>query len=369
MRFDLKHLFLAACLAMAAGIGRAQTTPVNVTTTAVPFLQITPDARAAGMGDMGLATAPDAYGGIHNGAKTSFSDGTGAIGVDYTPWLRNILQDMYLLSASGYYRPDENEALTGSVRYFNLGDVAVSDYSGNKLLTAHPREYSFDLGYSRKLSSRLGIGLTARYIRSDLGSGNVGGEQYKPGTAVAADVSLYYNGLNREGQGWTAGAVLSNLGSKISYTNDATARDFLPAGLGAGVAYTGVVDEDNRWTLGVEANKLLVPATPSDSAGLAGYHTMDVMTSWGKSFSNSAYKFSAGGEYGFKGRFFLRAGYTAETKPAGDLRYFTAGAGLRYSALGLDFSYLAPSGSGVTQNPLSNTFRLGFSFRFGDRER
>lgn len=188
---------------------------------------------------------------------------------------------MYLLSAAGYHQLDGNQALTASLRYFNLGDVSISDYSGNKLSTAHPREYSFDLGYSRKLSERLGLGLTARYIRSDLGQGDVGGTQYKAGTAVAADASVYYNGLDKAGQGWAAGAVLSNLGSRISYTNDATAKDFLPANLGVGVGYTGVANEDNKWTLGVEVNKGLVPAAPSDSAGLADYHAMGIVKSWG----------------------------------------------------------------------------------------
>jgi hypothetical protein len=361
------RLLLTMALLPMTLVTLAQTAPLNITTTAVPFLSISPDARSGGMGDMGVATSPDAFSGMHNAAKAPFAHDGSAIGVNYTPWLRDIVQDMYLLSAAGYHKLDDNQALTAGLRYFNLGDVSISDYSGNKLSTSHPREYSLDLGYSRKLSERLGLGLTARYIHSDLGNGSVAGTTYKAANAVAADVSLYYDGRTHEGasgegQGWSGGLVLSNLGSKVSYSNDATAKDYLPANLGLGLAYTGVADEDNRWTLGAEANKLLVPMASSDSAGLADYHNMGIAKSWGKSFSNSAYKFALGGEYGYKGLFFLRAGYTWETQQAGDLRYFTAGAGFRYSTMGIDFSYLAPSGNGVTRNPLSNTFRLGLVF-------
>ncbi len=367
-------LFLAVVFEMASLSGRGQTTPINITTTAVPFLSISPDARSAGMGDMGMATAPDAWSGLHNGAKIPFAQAPTAIGVSYTPWLRDIVDNMYLLGAAGYHRLDENQALSASIRYFNLGDVPISDYSGNKLSVSHPREYSFDIGYSRKLSERLGIGLTARYIYSDLGAGDMSGTLYKAGTAVAGDVSLYYDGRSGgggsaglEGQGWTAGLVLSNLGSRISYTDDATARNFLPANMGIGVAYTGVANEDNRWTLSGEGNKLLVPELPGDSAGLADYHSMSILNSWGKSFNNAAYRFSIGGEYSYKELFFLRLGYSAQTREAGDEHYFTAGAGLKISTMGIDFSYLAPSGNGVTRNPLSNTFRLGLLFTFKDR--
>jgi hypothetical protein len=367
-------LLLAAALLAGSLHSLAQTSSMNMTTTAVPFLSISPDARSGAMGDLGLATSPDAWSGLHNAAKTPFAADPGAIGINYTPWLRDITQDMYLLSAAGYHRLDDNQALSASFRYFNLGDVVISDYSGNKLTTSHPREYSFDLGYSRKLSDKLGIGLTLRYIHSDLASGDVNGTNYKAGTAFAADVSLYYDGRkravdgsNKEGQGWSGGLVLSNLGSKISYTNDATAKDFLPANLGIGVAYRGVANEDNVFTLSGEGNKLLVPEAPSDSAGQADYHMMGIPKSWGRSFNNSAYRFSIGGEYGYKELFFLRLGYTAQTQQAGNLKYVTAGLGFKWTKMGIDFSYIVPSGSGVQRNPLSNTFRLGIDFTFKNK--
>ncbi len=359
---------IVAALFLSTGFVQAQVTQSKITTTAVPFLSISPDARSGGMGDLGLATSPDAYSGSHNAAKTPFGAAPSGIGVTYTPWLRDIVQGMYLLSAAGYHQLDDNQALSASLRYFNLGDVQVSDYSGNRLSTSHPREYSIDFGYSRKLSNQWGVGLTARYIRSDLGAGAVDGTTYKAANAVAADVSLYYDGRAGSGgnayagSGWSGGLVCSNLGSPLSYSNDATDRDFLPANIGLGVAYTGVVDEDNKWMLSAEGNKLLVPAVPSDSAGMAAYHSMDVVKSWGKSFGNSAYKFSAGGEYAFKGVFFLRVGYNWETAQEGGLRYFTAGAGFCYSMAAIDFSYLAPSGNGTARNPLSSTFRLGILF-------
>ena len=372
----MKHILTPAFLLALTLNSLAQTTPMNVTTTAVPFLSISPDARSGGMGDMGLATGPDVFSGLHNAAKMPFATERGVIGINYTPWLHDIVQDMYLLSAAGYHQLDPNQALSASLRYFNLGDVTISDYSGNKVTTSHPREYSFDLGYSRKLSDQLGLGLTVRYIHSDLANGSVNGTNYKAGNAVAADVSLYYDGRSRNGgtgdasgdergSGWTAGFVLSNLGSKISYTNDATAKDFLPANIGAGAGYTGVIDEDNKFTLSGEANKPLVPLAPGDSAGQADYHTMSLTKSWTKSFNNSAYRFSAGGEYGYKNLFFVRLGYTVQTQEAGDLKYWTAGLGLKWTTMGLDLSYIVPAGNGVTRNPLSNTFRLGLSFAIG----
>jgi Type IX secretion system protein PorV len=340
---------LAALLLAVTTPAGAQTAPANMTTTAVPFLTITPDARSAGMGDMGLATTPggDGYAGLHNGAKVPFATEQSTIGVTYTPWLRDIVQDMYLLSAAGYHQLDGQQALFASLRYFSLGNVAVSDYSGNKLSTSNPREYSLDLGYSRKLSEKLGLGLTARYIYSNLGTGAAGGTPYKAAGAVGADVSLYYNGLDKNsGQGWTGGVVLSNLGSKINYTGEAGSGEDLPMNLGAGAAYTGVANEDNKWTLSGEVNKPLQ------------------MNDWGKSFSNSAYQFSAGGEYGYMNRLFLRLGYVAQTMEEGNLKYVTAGVGVKYAKMGIDFSYLAPSGNGITRSPLSNTFRLGVTFAF-----
>jgi len=186
---------------------------------------------------------------------------------------------------------------------------------------------------------------------------------------VAGDFSIFNNGLDENGQGFTWGISLSNLGGKIGYTDDANAKDFIPANLGIGGAYTWAFDETSKFTLGLEINKLLVPSVPTytgvtsvDSANLAAYHNYSVFQSWFKSFNNDAYTGSLGAEYNYNNQFFARAGYFYEPKDQGDRTFFSAGVGLKYDSFGLDFSYLAPSGNGVTRNPLSNTLRFGISF-------
>lgn len=349
---------LALLLIAGGGLLRAQGT-INMSTTAVPFLRINPDARGGGMGETGIATTPDANSSAYNLAKTPFLTARSGGAVNYTPWLRDIVQGMYLLQASGYHRFDTLQALSAGVRYFSLGDVPIQDFSGNLVQTSQPREYAFDLGYSRRLSGSLSLALAFRYIYSHLMSGAIDGTTYKAGTAVAADVSLFYNKVNNETGGFSAGLVLSNLGSRIGYTSDATNKDYLPANLGIGLAYTFVFNDQNKLLLGVDGNKLLVPASPVDSASSKQYHNYTIMNSWVKSFNNSGYGISGGAEYSYDSRVFLRAGYYWEDKDRGDLHYLTAGVGLRYNVFGLNFSYLVPSGSGVGRNPLSNTFRFG----------
>lgn len=345
---------------------KAQTDPINIVTTAVPFLRISPDARAGGMGDVGIATSPDANSSFWNVAKTPFATGKGAISATYTPWLKDIAQDVYLATLAGYYQLDEEQALSGSIRYFNLGDIQFTDFSGQPLQTYRPREFAIDFGYSRKLSDKLGVGVSLRYINSSLANGEVGGTIYKAGSAVAGDLSLYHNGLNDVGQGFTWGIALSNLGSKIGYTNNAQSKDFIPANMGIGGTYTGVFDETSKITFGVDINKLLVPAVPLDSAGLEKYRNYGVFESWFQSFSSKAYQASIGAEYGYNDQFFVRAGYFFEGKSAGNRKYATVGVGLKYETFGFNFSYLVPSGNGITRNPLSNTLRFSLVFDLGN---
>ena len=348
----------------------AQTQPINVVTTSVPFLRISPDARAGGMGDIGVATSPDANSGFWNLGKTPFAKSKTAVSATYTPWLHDIAQDVYLATLAGYHQIDEEQAISASVRYFNLGNIQFTDYSGNPLQTYRPREFAVDFGYSRKITDRLGLGVSLRYINSSLASGDVGGTIYKAGVSVAGDLSLYHNGLNEEGQGFTWGIALSNLGSKIGYTDNAQSKDFIPANLGLGVAYTGVFDEDNKITLGLDVNKLLVPQitydpNASDSANeatLIKYRNYGVFESWFRSFNTSAYQLSAGAEYTYNNQFSVRGGYFYETQAAGNRKYFTVGVGLKYNVFGLNFSYLVPSGQGISRNPLSNTLRFSLLF-------
>jgi hypothetical protein len=355
--------------------------PINVVTTAVPFLRISPDARSGGMGDVGIATIPDASSIFWNLSKIPFAKDQSALVLTYTPWLKGLdLNDVYLVSAAGYHQIDEMQAISGSVRYFSLGNIQFTVNRGNDLQTYRPREFAVDAGYSRKLSDRLGLGISLRYINSNLASGqSASGSTYKTGTAVAGDLSLFNDGS--EGgtvSGFNWGVAISNLGSKISYTNDAQEKDFIPANLGLGAAYVNVIDETSKISFGLDVNKLLVPTPPAigDSAGLVNYHNKGVVGSWFSSFGDAPggfseelkeFQVSVGGEYTYNDQFSLRLGYFYENPTKGDRQYFTVGAGLNYSVFGLNFSYLIPSGNGVNRNPLSNTLRFSILFNLGSQ--
>ena len=351
---------------------------INVVTTAVPFLRISPDARSGGMGDIGIATSADQYAGLWNGAKVAFNESKGGVGATYTPWLKDVANDVFLASLAGYYKFDDNQALHGSIRYFSLGDIQFTDALGNDLTSFRPREFGIDVGYSRRLNAKHGVGIALKYINSNLASGfNAGGTTYKTGSAVAADLSYYGNAVKASGDGWAWGAVLSNLGSKISYTDNADAKDFIPANLGIGVNYTNKFNNVNSISFGLEINKLLVPTPPTDSAGLVDYRNKSVIGSWFSSFGDAPdgfgeeikeFQVSLGAEYWYNNQFALRAGYFYENKEKGNRRYFTAGVGLKYNVFGFNFAYLVPSGSGVNRNPLSNTLRFSVLFDFGGKK-
>jgi hypothetical protein len=355
--------------------------PINVVTTAVPFLRISPDARAGGMGDIGIATSPDAGGGFWNIGKVAFNESPGGIAATYTPWLKNLVNDVYLASVSGYYKFAEDQAVNVGLRYFSLGNIQFTDGVGNSWGSGKPREFSVDLGYSRKLSEKIGLGIALRYINSDLTNGVPSGSTtYKAGNSVAGDIGFYYDGKNGDGDGFSFGATLTNLGSKISYTGNADAKDFIPANLGLGSSWTKNFNEDNKLTFGLDINKLLVPTPPldlSDPNAIADYRNKGLVASWFGSFGDAPggfkeelreFQVSAGAEFWYQNQFALRAGYFWEDKTKGNRRYFTAGLGVKYNIFGLNFSYLLPSGSGVTQNPLSNTLRFSVLFDLGGGE-
>ena len=360
----------------------AQTDSINIVSTAVPFLRISPDARAGGMGDMAIATSPDANAPFWNLAKVPFAKKRTAIAVNYTPWLKDLgLTDVYLASMAGYHKLDDQQAISSSIRFFSLGNIQLTDYSGNILNTVKPSEFSIDAGYSRLINEKLSIGVALRYINSRLVTGDVGtGVVYKAGNAVAGDVSLFYHNTNADGGGLNAGLVLSNLGSKIGYTNDSQNKDFIPANLGIGVNYTTILNESNKISFGLDINKLLVPAIPSatgvyavDSAKLSNYKSISVVSSWFKSFNDgtgllNSFQASLGAEYAYNDQFFVRAGYFYEDKSRGSRQFFSMGAGFSLDNLSINFSYLAPSGSGVNRNPLSNTIRFGIIFNLNGTE-
>ena len=360
---------------------QSQANTINVVTSAVPFLRISPDARSGGMGDVGIATLPDANSAFWNLAKTPFNTNKGGVALTYTPWLKDLgLNDVYLASAAGFYKLDELQAISGSLRYFSLGNIQFTDNSGNDLSSFRPREFAFDLGYSRKLSDKLGLGIALRYINSNLASGTINGVSYKAGSAVAGDISIFHTGIKEDGTGLNYGLTLSNLGTKISYTSDATQKDFIPANLGLGVAYTKAFDESSKITFGLDIHKLLVPTPPlvGDSAGLVAYRNKGVVSSWFGSFGDAPgggseelkeIQASLGAEFWYMNQFALRAGYFYENPLKGNRKYFTLGAGLKYNTFGLNFSYLLPSGNGVNRNPLSNTLRFSLVFDFADGEK
>jgi len=384
-----KTFKLAGLLMLLTGLNTLQaqnTDPINVVTTAVPFLRISPDARSGGMGELGVATSADANSSFYNLAKTPFAKSPYAIGLTYTPWLKDLgLNDVYLMALAGYYKLDDLSALSASVRYFSLGNITFTDYNAIDNGTFRPREFGVDLGYSRKLSDKMSLGIALRYINSNLTGGGYsnGLTTYKPGSAVAGDVSFFYTGADEAGQGWNFGVAVTNLGTKIGYTNDATQKDYIPANLAFGTNYTKVFDESNKISFGLEVAKLMVPTPPgftndpyTDSINVSNYRNKSVVNSWFSSFSDAPGGFSeelkefqiqVGTEYSYNDQFFVRLGYFYEDETKGARKYVTAGLGLKYNVFGLNFSYLVPSGQGVNRNPLSNTLRFGLILDIGGR--
>lgn len=353
---------------------------INVVTSAVPFLRISPDARSGGMGDVGIATAPDANAAFANIARTPFATSKVGIAINYTPWLRDLsVNDVFLASLAGYYQIDDQQAISLGLRYFKLGSIQFTDASGNDLQKYNPREMAIDVGYSRKLSKKNSLGIAIRYINSNLATGTFNGVNYKAGSSVAGDLHFYHHGAKENGQGLNWGLTLSNLGSKISYSSDANQKDYIPANLGLGLAYTKVFDEANKITFALDFNKLLVPTPPilggsntaaQDSALLVKYRNRSVVSSWTKSFGDGngineeiqEVNIAIGAEYWYNNQFGFRAGYFYENANKGNRKYFTVGAGVKYSVAALNFSYVFPTGSGTSRIPLSNTYRFGLVF-------
>ena len=359
----------------------AQTRSINVVTSATPFLRISPDARSGAMGELGAATTPDVNSQFYNVAKYAFANNSSGIGMTYTPWLKETgVNDVYLLSLAGYYKLDELQSISGSLRYFSLGDIQLTDDIGNPLGQAWPRETSLDIGYSRKLNEKLSLGVSLRYINSNLlGNLTLNGSNSKPGNAVSGDIGLYYNGEGDDGGGLSYGLALTNLGSRISYSSVESKMSYIPANLALGVYYTKVPNEDTKISFGFDINKLLVPTYPidGDSAQIQKYFNQSVVSSWFNSFGDAPrgfseeleeFYFSVGGEFNYKEQFSFRTGYFYEHKDKGGRQYFTVGGGFNVSNLGVNFSYIIPSGTGVNRNPLSNTMRIGLAFNFSGQD-
>ena len=343
-------------------------------TTAVPFLRISPDARSGAMGDVGIATAADANAQYWNVGKIPFSKKKYGLSVSYTPWLQDLVPDIFLAYVSGFakFGKDDNQAVSGSIRYFSLGNINYTDINQQSLGTGMPREYAMDFGYSRRLSNNLSTGISLRYIHSSLATGAAGSANINPAGAVAGDIGVYYNNTKElnddKASTFSAGAVISNLGSRISYSS--TRRDFIPTNLGLGAAYTYKADPYNKITIALDVNKLLVPGPEStkDSSGNLNYFYPDksvvsgVFSSFGDPAGLKRVNAALGAEYWYQDQFAVRGGYYYEHKENGDRRYFTVGVGVRYTIFNLNVAYLVPSGAGINRNPLSNTVRFSLLF-------
>ncbi len=360
------------------------TTPVdgrsNVISTAVPFLRISPDARSGALGDAGIAISPDANSVYWNLSKIPFATKKSGVAVTYTPWLKELVNDVFLAQVAGYTQLDELQAIGGSLRYFSLGDIEFRNSNGQFDGNFRPREWAFDAGYARKLSDNWSMAVALRYIHSSLASGTIGNQPIKPGRSVAADLSGFYTKDFENNNGaynnFSFGFAVTNIGQKISYTQSAQ-KDFIPTNLGVGAAYTIGLDEYNKVTFTLDVNKLLVPTPQYQGDTMLVYPDKSVLEGIFSSFGDAPGGFkeemhelmySVGGEYWYNDLFAVRAGYYNEHATKGNRKYFTAGVGLKYNIFGLNFSYLVPSGTGIQRNPLSNTLRFTLSFDIGANE-
>ena len=336
---------------------------------------IAPDARAAGMGDVGAATDPDVNSQYWNPAKYPFCISRAGIALNYTPWLRQLVNDIDLAYVAGYYRIGDNSALSGSLRYFSLGEVYTSDVSD---ITVRPYEMSLDAAYSMMLSETFSMGVGLRWIYSDLRYDY--SEDSKHASAFAADLSFYYNNYvmmgSRECQ-LGLGLNLSNMGSKISYYGDEESQ-FIPANLRLGASLMVPVDEYNRFSISADANKLMVPTVPKQEEDEANsdyqdrvrrqYSDVGSISGMFKSFSDAPDGFSeelkeiqwsVGAEYIYHDQFSLRAGYHHESESKGNRKYFTIGGGFRMNVFSLDVGYVI---STAKSNPLDQTLRFTLAF-------
>ncbi len=350
--------------------------PVN---TSVTSQTIAPDARSAGMGDVGAATDPDVNSQYWNPAKYPFTISRAGVALNYTPWLRQLVNDMDLAYLSGYYRIGDYSAVSGSLRYFSLGEVQTSsDASNSGDMTINPYEMSLDVAYSLMLSEHFSIGAAVRWIYSDLTYDYT--EDTSPGSAFAADISCYYqNYINigsRECQ-LGLGLNISNIGSKITFGGDDNS-EFIPTNLRLGASLMVPIDEFNRFTIAADANKLLVPTYPKQMDGEStedyqervqkDYYDISSISGIFKSFGDAPNGFSeelqevqwsVGAEYTYNDKFSLRAGYHHESENKGNRKYFTLGAGFRMSVFSLDAGYVIAT---AKSNPLDQTLRFTLAF-------
>ena len=360
---------------------------LNTITTAVPFLLISPDSRAGGMGDVGVATSPDANSLHWNPAKFAFVEDEVGFAVSYVPWLRALVPDINLSYLAGYKKLNKNEAIAMELRYFTLGDITFTDVIGNNLGQYKPSEFAIGSAYSRKLSDQFSLAISGRYIYSNLTGGqSAGGITTNAGQSIAADVAGYYRKdirIAKKDMQLALGANVSNIGNKVRYTETST-RDFIPINLRLGSALNADLDEYNKISFAFDINKLLVPTPPIYNDSIDGQidfgqdPNVSVVSGIFQSFGDAPggfseemreINFSIGTEYWYDDQFAVRAGYFNEHNTKGGRKFFTFGSGVKYNVFALDFSYLINASRAINgNNPLANTMRFTLIFDFGAME-
>ena len=354
----------------------------NPITTGVTSLNITPDARGASMGDLGAATDPDVNSQFWNASKYAFAYSQAGVSLSYTPWLRKLVNDIFLANAAGYWKvgSSDNQAVSASLRYFSLGEIVSKDYEGATLSSINPFEMAIDLGYSRKLSEKYSMGVVLRYIYSDLGFTDGGSsDRTKGASAFAADISGYFTSypiIGRNECQWSLGWNISNIGSKVGY-NGGNNPAFLPTNLRLGTAFTFPLADYHNLTLSADFNKLLVPTRPRSSdyedneqyeQALQDWKDMSPITGIFKSFTDAPggfkeelreINYSIGAEYGYNQQFFIRGGYFHESAYKGNRQYFGFGAGFALNVIKIDAAYMIAT---AQSSPLDQTLRFTLSF-------
>ncbi len=363
-------LFVCSFLPPSRGVAQVATTGANVVTTAVPFLTIGPDSRGNGLGDVGVATTPDANSMHWNPAKYARVADLYGVSFSYVPWLRNIANDITLCYLSGYYHPDVRQSFAASIRYFTFGDIKFFDETATYSATSRPNELALDFAYALNLSKTLSAAVAFRYIRSDLMTEL---EDREVGNAFSGDLSMFYSKEVRIRDVltvWSWGVNISNIGTKITYT-DTGSGDFIPTNLKIGTSLGFGFNPNHRLTVANEFNKLLVP-TPQKTISTegnaiwvgGGQSNQSVLGGIFSSFSDAQGGFSEelreiswamGLEYELYQRLALRTGYFHESNEKGGRQYLTAGLGVRMEQFGIDFSYLMPT---KNNHPLENTIRF-----------
>jgi len=350
---------------------------VNTVYTSIPFLRINPDARTGGMGDVGLAISPDPAAIYWNASKLAFTENQLGLSLTYTPWLRELVDDIYIAHLSSYYKLDDLQTIAASIRYFSLGLIQFTDINAEPVGEFNPRELAVDVAYARKLGDKVSLGLTLKYIYSNLAAGqSANGDIITAANAVAGDLSFYYtNDMEFGGRdaNLSFGAALTNVGNKVSYT-DTDKKDFIPINLGIGSAFTMYFDDYNKLTFAFDVNKLMVPTPdPEDTEGT--FRDKAVISGMLGSFGDAPGGFSEeikelmysfGLEYWYNNQFSVRLGHYNEHKLKGNRKYLTVGLGLKYNVFGLNFSYIVPTSN--QRNPLDNTLRFSLVFNFNGEE-